>query len=101
MKFRLLTPGPTPVPEETLLEMARPVFYHRSSEFRAILAEVLADLKEVFRTANHVLPLTASGTGALEAAIVNAVPAPIGNACATLREVTRGRSVNDVACEAD
>ena len=34
MKQRLLTPGPTPVPEETLLELAKPVFYHRSPQFR-------------------------------------------------------------------
>ncbi len=75
MKFRLLTPGPTPVPEETLLELAKPMIFHRTSEFRALLGEVLADLKTVFQTANSVLPLTSSGTGALEAALVNAVPA--------------------------
>jgi aspartate aminotransferase-like enzyme len=75
MKQRLLTPGPTPVPEETLLELARPVFYHRSPEFRATLAEVLDDLKYVFRTRNPVLPLTSSGTGGLEAAIVNTLSA--------------------------
>src|ERR1700730_2970449 len=75
MKQRLLTPGPTPVPEETLLELAKPVFYHRSSEFRKILAEVLVDLQTVYCTTNPVVPLTASGTGALEAALVNAVPA--------------------------
>ena len=39
-KIRLLTPGPTPVPEETLLELAKPVFFHRTAEFRQILAEV-------------------------------------------------------------
>jgi len=75
MKKRLMTPGPTPVPEETLLELARPVFYHRSSEFHKIMGEVLADLQTVFCTTNPVLPLTCSGTGALEAALVNTVPA--------------------------
>ena len=60
MKFRLLTPGPTPVPEETLLELARPVTFHRSPEFRAVLAEVVEDLKYVFQTKNTVLVLTAS-----------------------------------------
>jgi aspartate aminotransferase-like enzyme len=74
MKFRLLTPGPTPVPEETLLELARPVIYHRTPEFRQILAEVLEDLKYVFQTRNPVLALTSSGTGGLEAALVNCVP---------------------------
>jgi aspartate aminotransferase-like enzyme len=74
MKFRLLTPGPTPVPEETLLEMARPVFYHRSPEFRQILAEVLEDLRYVFQTKAPVLTLTSSGTGGLEAALASCLP---------------------------
>jgi aspartate aminotransferase-like enzyme len=75
MKFRLLTPGPTPVPEETLLELARPVFFHRTPEFRQLLAEVLEDLRYVFQTKNPVLPLTSSGTGGLEAAVANCLPA--------------------------
>src|SRR5437667_9878284 len=75
MKQRLLTPGPTPVPEETLLELARPVPYHRTPEFRHILAGVLDDLQYVFRTRNPILPLTSSGTGGLEAAIANCLPA--------------------------
>jgi aspartate aminotransferase-like enzyme len=74
MKQRLLTPGPTPVPEETLLELAKPVFFHRSPEFRQILAEVLEDLRYVFQTRNSILPLTSSGTGGLEAAIANCLP---------------------------
>src|SRR5437870_1939106 len=75
MKPRLLTPGPTPVPEETLLEMAKPVIYHRSPEFRQIMAEVLEDLKYVYQTKNLILPLTSSGTGGLEAAVANCLPA--------------------------
>jgi serine---pyruvate transaminase len=75
MKQRLLTPGPAPVPEDTLLELAKPVFYHRSAEFRALLAEVLDDLKYVFQTKNTVIALTASGTGGMEAAVANCVPA--------------------------
>ena len=71
MKPRLLTPGPTPVPEETLLELAKPVFYHRSPLFRQILSEVHENLQYVFCTKNPVLPLTASGTGGMEAAVSN------------------------------
>lgn len=73
-KQRLLTPGPTPVPEETLLELARPVVYHRTAEFRQVLGEVLEDLRYVYQTSNPVIPLTCSGTGGLEAAVVNTVP---------------------------
>lgn len=71
IKQRLLTPGPTPVPEETLLELAKPMVFHRTAEFRQMLGEVLDDLRYVYRTSNKVLPLTSSGTGALEAAISN------------------------------
>jgi aspartate aminotransferase-like enzyme len=74
MKQRLLTPGPTPVPEETLLELAKPVPFHRTPEFRQILAEVLEDLQYIFHTKNPVIPLTSSGTGGLEAAVVNCLP---------------------------
>ncbi len=71
MKPRLFTPGPTPVPEETLLELAKPVTYHRAAEAKAILAEVSEDLKYVFQTAQPVFTLTCSGTGGMEAAVSN------------------------------
>ncbi len=74
MKQRLFTPGPTPVPEETLLELAKPVTYHRAAQFRQVLAEVLDDLRYVYCTKNPVLALTASGTGGMEAALANVVP---------------------------
>ena len=68
-KPRLMTPGPAMVPEDVLLELARPVIHHRSNEFKQVLTEVAAGLKEVFQTQNDVLILTASGTGAMEAAV--------------------------------
>jgi aspartate aminotransferase-like enzyme len=73
-KPRLMTPGPAMVPEEVLLELARPVIHHRSSEAKQVITEVIEGLKEVFQTQNDVLILTASGTGAMEAAVVNSVP---------------------------
>jgi len=73
MKLRLMTPGPTPVPEEALLELARPVTYHRTAEARAILGEVLADLQYVYQTSASVIVLTCSGTGGMEAAVSNVV----------------------------
>lgn len=74
MKARLLTPGPTPVPEDTLLELARPVPYHRTPECRQLLRDVTEDLQYVFQTHHPVLTLTSSGTGGLEAALVNCLP---------------------------
>jgi aspartate aminotransferase-like enzyme len=62
------------VPEDVLLELARPVIHHRSNEAKQVITEVIAGLKEVFQTRNDVLILTASGTGAMEAAVVNTVP---------------------------
>jgi aspartate aminotransferase-like enzyme len=73
-KPRLMTPGPAPVPEEVLLQLARPVIHHRSDEAKEVIKEVTADLKDVFQTKNDVLIITASGTGAMEAAMVNTVP---------------------------
>lgn len=73
-KPRLMTPGPAMVPEEVLLELARPVIHHRSAEAKQVIVEVTEGLKEVFQTSNDVLILTASGTGAMEAAAVNTVP---------------------------
>jgi serine---pyruvate transaminase len=71
LKQRLFTPGPTPVPEETLLELARPVTYHRTAEQKKILGEVLEDMKYVYQTKNDVICLTSSGTGGMEAAVSN------------------------------
>ena len=49
-KPRLMTPGPAPVPEDVLLELARPVIHHRSAEAKQVIVEVVAGLKEVFQT---------------------------------------------------
>lgn len=73
-KPRLMTPGPTEVPESALLGMARQMSHHRTPEFRKLLAEAQAGLKHVLATQNDVAILTSSGTGAMEAAVVNAVP---------------------------
>lgn len=69
----LMIPGPTPVPESALLAMAKHPMGHRSSEFSAVLKEVMQDLKWLFQTEQDVFILTSSGTGAMEAAIYNLV----------------------------
>ncbi|MDD5645241.1 MAG: alanine--glyoxylate aminotransferase family protein [bacterium] len=65
----LLAPGPSQVPPETLLEMAKPVFHHRTKRFQNIFAEVQEGLKYVFQTKNPVLVFASSGTGAMEGAV--------------------------------
>ncbi|MEW6359036.1 MAG: alanine--glyoxylate aminotransferase family protein [Planctomycetota bacterium] len=70
-KQRLMTPGPTEVPPEVLQEMALPVFHHRTPRFQKMFAEVNDGLKQVFQTKGDVITFASSGTGAIEAAVVN------------------------------
>jgi len=67
----LLPPGPTPVPEEVLEAMARPMIHHRHEPFRAVLAKVNQDLKYLFQTKNEVLIFSSTGTGAMDGAVSN------------------------------
>ncbi|HEY0752622.1 MAG TPA: alanine--glyoxylate aminotransferase family protein [Ktedonobacteraceae bacterium] len=67
----LRVPGPTPVPERILAEMARPMINHRGPEFSAILRRVTARLQYFFQTAAPVMTFPASGTGGQEAAVAN------------------------------
>ncbi|MFM8409729.1 MAG: pyridoxal-phosphate-dependent aminotransferase family protein [Alphaproteobacteria bacterium] len=71
LKNYLLAPGPTAVPAEVLLRIAAPTIHHRTPQFEQIVAGVREQLKQVFQTAGDVLVLAASGTGAMEASIVN------------------------------
>jgi len=71
LKNYLLTPGPTPIPPRVLETMARPIIHHRTPEFQKIIQEVEEDLKYVYQTKNEVLIFAASGTGAMEGAVIN------------------------------
>jgi len=70
-KLMLMIPGPTPVPEQVLLAMAKHPIGHRSGDFTKIMAEVTQNLKWLHQTQSDVLMLAASGTGAMEAGIIN------------------------------
>jgi len=70
-KIRLLTPGPTPVPERLSLRMAQPIVHHRSPEFEQVFARVREGLQWLFQTREDVVQFASSGTGAMEAAFVN------------------------------
>lgn len=69
--MNLRIPGPTPVPADVLAAMSRQMMNHRGPEFAEILADVTGRLKRLFQTENDLFVLTGSGTGAMEAAIVN------------------------------
>jgi aspartate aminotransferase-like enzyme len=70
-KLMLMIPGPTPVPENVLLALAKHPMGHRSGEFIQIQADVTENLKWLYQTTNELLLLTSSGTGAMEAGIIN------------------------------
>jgi aspartate aminotransferase-like enzyme len=70
-KYHLLAPGPTPIPPEVLQAIGRPILHHRTPEFEALFGRVRAGLAELIGTRSEVIVLAASGTGALEAAVVN------------------------------
>jgi aspartate aminotransferase-like enzyme len=70
-KPRLLTPGPTPLPEEVRLAMARDMIHHRKSAFLPVMQDVREGLKYLFQTSQEVIPLSSSGTGAMAAAVTN------------------------------
>ena len=71
MDQNLRVPGPTPLPHEALEAQAAPMIDHRGTEFAELLGEISSGLASLIGTSGEVLLLTASGSGALEAAVVN------------------------------
>jgi aspartate aminotransferase-like enzyme len=70
-KQRLFTPGPTPLHPSVQEALSRPVLHHRTDEFRAILRSSALGLKAFLKTEDDVLVLACSGSGAMEAALIN------------------------------
>ncbi|HET7004962.1 MAG TPA: alanine--glyoxylate aminotransferase family protein [Candidatus Binatia bacterium] len=71
IKQYLLSPGPTPIPNEVALAMAETMIHHRTPQFNKVFDEAREGLKKLFGTKNDVLMLASSGTGAMEAAVAN------------------------------
>ena len=71
IKQYLLSPGPTPVPNEVSLAMSETMIHHRTPQFNKVFEEARQGLKKLFGTKNDVLMLASSGTGAMEASIAN------------------------------
>jgi len=70
-KYRLMAPGPTPVPEKVLLKMADTIIHHRTPQFQSVLTGVNEKIKKVFKTQNPVFIFASSGTGAMETSVIN------------------------------
>ncbi len=69
--YRLRLPGPTAIPEAVRMAGSRPIINHRGAEMRVMLGEVQQMLRPLFGTAQPVVLQSSSGTGAMEAALVN------------------------------
>ena len=69
----LQIPGPTNVPDRILRAIDNPTIDHRGPQFAAMAQGVLQDVRTIFKTEQPVVIYTASGTGAWEAALVNAL----------------------------
>ncbi|MBI4220888.1 MAG: alanine--glyoxylate aminotransferase family protein [Chloroflexi bacterium] len=67
----LRIPGPVPLPDDILEAAGTQMMNHRGPEYADMLARMTANLKTVFMTAADAYFITSSGTGAMEAAIVN------------------------------
>jgi aspartate aminotransferase-like enzyme len=71
IKPYLLSPGPTPIPNEVALAMSATMVHHRTPQFNQVFFEARERLKKLFGTKNDVLMLASSGTGAMEASVAN------------------------------
>jgi len=68
-----MLPGPTNVPNRVMRAMLAPIINHRSDDFVELYTDVVAKTQQVFQTQNDIVALSASGTGAVEAGVVNVV----------------------------
>lgn len=67
----LMVAGPTEIEPDVLAAGAQPMVYNRTADFSAFMQRIEDNLKQVFKTKNDVLIMCSSGTGAMEAAVVN------------------------------
>ena len=68
-----MLPGPTNVPERVMRAMMTHIINHRSDDFVELYTEVIEKTQQVFQTQNDVVALSSSGTGAVEASVVNLI----------------------------
>lgn len=68
-----MLPGPTNVPERVMRAMLAHIINHRSDDFVELYTEVIEKTQQVFQTQNDIVALSASGTGAVEASVVNLI----------------------------
>jgi aspartate aminotransferase-like enzyme len=72
-EYLVMIPGPTNVPYRVMQAMLTPIINHRSDDFRVLYRRLQEKLKYTFQTENDIVVLTSSGTGAVEASVVNLI----------------------------
>ena len=72
-KYCVMAPGPVNLHPKVLESLALPMIHHRTPEFDQILSEALAGLKKIFKTEEHCFILNSTGSGGMEALLVNVV----------------------------
>ncbi|MEC4849150.1 MAG: alanine--glyoxylate aminotransferase family protein [Nitrosarchaeum sp.] len=73
MEYLSMLPGPTNVPDRVMRAMLAPIINHRSDDFVELYTDVVEKTQQVFQTKNDIVALSASGTGAVEASVINIV----------------------------
>ncbi|MDQ3868756.1 MAG: alanine--glyoxylate aminotransferase family protein, partial [Thermoproteota archaeon] len=73
MEYLVMLPGPTNVPNRVMNSMLAPIINHRSDNFRTLYRNIVEKTQKVFLTNNDIILLTTSGTGAVEASVVNLI----------------------------
>jgi aspartate aminotransferase-like enzyme len=73
MEYLVMLPGPTNVPNRVMNAMLAPVINHRSDDFRTLYKEIFEKTQKVFQTTGDIVLLTTSGTGAVEASVINLI----------------------------
>ncbi len=68
-----MLPGPTNVPNRVMRAMLAPIINHRSDDFVELYTDVIDKTQQVFQTQNDIVTLSASGTGAVEASVINLI----------------------------
>ncbi|MBI5078822.1 alanine--glyoxylate aminotransferase family protein [Candidatus Saganbacteria bacterium] len=108
IKYNLMIPGPTPIPTRVLSAMNHDMIGHRGPLFSAVMKEVMEGLRWAYETKNEIFIYPSSGTGGMEAAVVNTlspgdkvIVLNIGNFGSRFAKICKayGMEVNDVKFE--
>src|ERR671931_2160600 len=73
MEYLVMLPGPTNVPNKVMNAMLEPIINHRSDDFRILYKAIVEKTQEVFQTNGDIILLTTSGTGVVEASVINLI----------------------------